>query len=233
MRFGVVLRFVIVGVLVAVVLSYGYVRALQPARPIGSLLVSADGRTLAGTVDGCFQGHLEVSESDEWVAVWLRSSPDLMLAPGSCAMESFTATLRRPLGDRLLVDGVTHEAVPSFSGTGILRPATLPDGFVHRYDTASFPDENVVGGKAGCVQLYTEPDGYDESVWIAQVPGGRWKPPDGVVPQQISVRGYPGYAIAGEIVWTERGQLVTVESRAYAYAVLSQAQLLAIAESLR
>jgi hypothetical protein len=141
--------------------------------------------------------------------------------------------LRRPLGNRILVDGVTHEAVPSFSGTGILRPATLPGGWVHRYDTVSVPVEEVAGGKAGCVQLYTAPDGFDEALWITQVPDGQWKPPDGVTPQRISVRGYPGFAIPGEIVWTERGQFVSVESRAYAYAVLSTDQLLAIANSLR
>ncbi len=233
MRFTVALRFIAVGVLVALVLSYGSVHVLQSDRPIGYLLVSADGLTLAGTEEGCYNGRLEVQESDDWVAVWLHAYPVVTL-PGECAMESFQATLRRPLGNRLLVDGKTREVVRSFNGSGILRPARLPDGFVHRYDTASFPDENVVAPDlAGCVQLYTEPDGFDQALWISQVPGGRWKPPDGVTPQPISVRGYPGYAIPGEIVWTERGQLVTVESRAYAYAVLSTAQLLDIAENLR
>ncbi len=233
MRAAVALRFILVGVLVAVGLSYGSVHALGSTLPIEDLLVSADGRTLAGTVTGCYQAHLDVSESDDSVAVWLRGFPGIMLAPGECAMESFTATLLRPLGRRLLVNGATHTVISIFDGTAILRPATLPDGFVHRYDTASVRDEQVPGGRAGCVQLYTEPDGFDNALWITQVPDGRWKAPDGVVPQQISVRGYPGYAIPGEIVWTERGQLVLVESRAYAYAVLDTAQLLAIAESLR
>jgi len=225
-------RFIVVGIAVALVLSYGTVHGLSTDEPVRQVLVSADGRTLAGTLTGCHSGYLEVEETDRWVVVWLHSRPSLMIAPGVCAMQSFTAQLRRPLGPRVIVDGVTHQAVVAFDGGGILRPATLPAGFVHRYDTASFPVETVTDATAGCVQLYTTEEGYDESIWITQSPGARWQPPDGVTERPVTVRGHPGTAVPGEIEWTENGQLVTIESRTYAYAVLSTQQLVAIGDSL-
>jgi hypothetical protein len=233
MRFRTVTLFVAVGTAIAFVLSYGVVHTLESDQPVRSLLVSADGRTLAGSLPGCTSGWLETEETDTHVAVWLHTHESIMLFPGSCGMQSFTATLRRPLGNRLLVDGVTRRALAPFNGTGILRPARLPAGFVHRYDTATFPDETTLGGTSGCVQAYSKADEFDETVWITQSPGARWKVPDGAREQPITVRGHAGTAIPGEIEWTERGQLVTVQSRAYAYAVLSTAQLLDIAESLR
>jgi hypothetical protein len=231
MRLRTVAVFVAVGTAVALVLSSGTVLGLVTDRPLLSVLVSGDGRTIAGTLPGCTAGWLEVEETDTHVAVWLHTHNGAML-PGSCGIESFTGTLHRPLGNRILVDGVTHQALATFNGTGILRPARLPADYVHRYDTASFPDETTVGGTAGCVQTYSKDDGFDELIWISQVPGARWKAPDGVTEQPITVRGHPGTAIPGEIEWTERGQLFTVQSRAYAYEVLTTAQLLDIADSL-
>jgi len=232
MKVSVAIRFVVVGIAVAWVLSYGTVHTLATDETVRQVLVSADGRTLAGTLTGCHSGYLETEELDNWVVVRLHSTPSVMLAPGICAMQSFTASLRRPLGKRVIVDGVTHQAVVAFDGGVILRPATLPAGFVHRYDTASFPVETVVGARSGCVQLYTTDEGYDESIWITQSPGARWQPVDGLTEQPVTVRGHPGTAVPGEIEWTENGQLVTIESRAYAYAVLSTRQLVAIGNSL-
>ena len=144
-----------------------------------------------------------------------------------------SARLRKPLGSRRLVDGVLHKAVPAFDGRTIRRPTSLPAGFVHRYDTATFEEDEVIGRTAGCMQFYTKEDSYEEGIWITQDRDAHWKAPEGVTEQPITVRGHPGTAIPGEIQWTEDGQLFTVQSRAYAYAVLSTEQLLAIAESLR
>jgi hypothetical protein len=46
------------------------------------------------------------------------------------------------------------------------------------------------------------------------------------------VHGHPGTAIRGEIEWTESGQLFTIRSATYAYAALSQQDLIAIGDSL-
>jgi hypothetical protein len=200
----------------------------------GSILVSADQRSLASTVSsGCATGDLEVQETADTVTLRLHLWPDIMIAPGECAMQSFTATLRAPLGSRHLVDGVTHAELPSFNGSGILRPTYLPPGFIHRYDTASFPDETVSGSKGGCVQLYTQPDSYDEAIWITQDIGGVFQTPEQASDIAIVVRGLPGIAIPGEIEWTENGQLFTIRSVTYAYATLSQDELIAIANGLR
>jgi hypothetical protein len=47
------------------------------------------------------------------------------------------------------------------------------------------------------------------------------------------VRGRPGFALAGEIEWTEHGELFTIQSITYAYATLPTPVLIAIANSLR
>jgi hypothetical protein len=199
----------------------------------GPILVSADGRTLAGSVGGdCTSGYLDVQETSREVIVELHRSPVFMMAPGSCGIESFVAHLAAPLGHRRLVDGITGATLPAFDGAGILRPAYLPDGFVHRYDTAILTDEDVSGGGPGCVQIYTEGDGYDETIWITQQVGAAWTPPDGISVQHVTVRGHPGLAVAGELTWTEDGQLFTIQSHAYPYATLGVDELVRIADSL-
>jgi hypothetical protein len=199
----------------------------------GSILVSADQQTLASTVSSsCTSGELEAQETDQTVTLRIRLSRDVMPVPGTCAMQTFTATLQAPLGSRRLVDGVTHAELPSFNGAGILRPAYLPPGFIHRYDTATFPSETVDDSRVGCIQLYTQNDSYDEAIWITQDIGGVWHPPAGVPETPIVVRGHSGTALAGEIQWTENGQLFTIRSVTYAYATLSRDELIAIAEGL-
>jgi hypothetical protein len=222
------------GVIAALIMSRAAILSRGSYRAVGTILVSADGRTLAGSVGSeCGSAELKVKETRTSVTVRLRTYSGMMLAPGSCAILSFTATLRAPLGKRRLVDGVVHKAVPAFDGRTIKRPTSLPAGFVHRYDTATFEEEEVMGRTAGCVQIFTKDDSWEEGIWVTQDRDARWKAPEGVTEQPITVRGHPGTAIPGEIQWIEDRQLFTVQSRAYAYAVLTTEQLLAIAESLR
>jgi hypothetical protein len=202
-------------------------------RSPGRLLISADGKTLAASSSSdCGTAVLEARETSSTVTVRLRRYPTLTL-PGICAVRSFEAHLTSPLGGRRLVDGVSHQTLAGFDGRGMLRPTSLPDGYVHRYDTASQPDENVKPSSVGSVQIYSADDSYDESLWIEQDIGGQWLAPPGVTGQPITVRGHPGMAIPGEIEWTEDGQLFTIRSMAYAYATLTGTQLVAVAESLR
>jgi hypothetical protein len=224
---------VLAGVTAAVVVSRAMVRSVAKDESVGMILVSADGLTLAGSDSGCGLATLEVAETRDTVTVWLRRYPDLTMAPGICAIRSFTAQLHSPVGSRRLVDGVTHRSLPAFDGKGILRPAQLPAGFVHRYDTASFGDESVVHSTVGCVQIYSTDESYDKVILIAQDVGATWSVPEGAVEVPVTVRGHPGTAIPGELEWSESGQLFTIRSMSYAYATLSAEQLLAIAESLR
>jgi hypothetical protein len=200
----------------------------------GTILISADQRTLTASAGGsCLTGTLDVRESPDTVVVRLHTVPTFMMAPGSCGMEIFSARLAAPLGSRQLIDGVTGARLPSFRGQGILRPAFLPSGFAHRYDAAFLGSETVAGASAGCTQVFTQGDSYDEAIWISQVAGGHWRTPDGITPTPIVVRGRPGLAINGEIEWTQDGQLFTIQSMTYAYATLGTRDLVAIANSLR
>jgi hypothetical protein len=200
----------------------------------GSILVSADQRTLTATAGGrCETGTLDAQESSSTVVVRLHLWPSIMFAPGACGMEIFSARLHAPLGSRVLVDGVTGATLPSFEGRSILRPGFLPAGFVHRYDAAFIGNDTVAGAKAGCTQVFTQGASYDESIWISQVVGARWRTPAGVTPTPILVRGRPGLALPGEIEWTQHGQLLTIQSVTYAYATLPTPVLVAIANSLR
>jgi len=200
----------------------------------GSILISADQRTLTASAGGsCVAGTLDVQESRDGVVVRVHTVPAFMIAPGSCAIEIFSARLSSPLGSRQLIDGVTGARLPSFRGQGILRPAFLPSGFVHRYDVAFLGSDTVAGASAGCTQVFTQGDSYDEAIWISQVAGGHWHTPVGISAAPIVVRGRPGLAIGGEIEWTEDGQLFTIQSMTYAYATLGTQDLIAIANSLR
>jgi hypothetical protein len=45
---------------------------------------------------------------------------------------------------------------------------------------------------------------------IVQVTGGGWNPPSGTVTVPVTVRGHPGQAAAGIVVWTESQETVAV-----------------------
>lgn len=204
----------------------------------GFILVSPDQRTLASAIaqhGNCDDGSLKVTETSRTVTVvWHRVPAGLQLFGDCTGISASVAHLRAPLGSRRLVDGITHASLPSFDGTTMLHPTLLPDGFAHRYDAATLRDDNdVTGGTAGCVQVYTHADSWEEALWITQQPGAVWTPPADVTPQPVTVRGSPGQAIPGEIEWTENGQLITVRSHSYAYALLDTAELVRIADSLR
>jgi hypothetical protein len=200
----------------------------------GSILISADERTLTASAGGsCTSGTLDVRESPGTVVVSVHTVPAFMIGPGSCGIEIFSARLSTPLGSRQLIDGVTGARLPSFRGQGILRPAFLPSRFVHRYDAAFLGSDTVAGASAGCTQVFTQGDSYDEAIWISQVAGGHWRTPDGITATPIVVRGRHGLAINGEIEWTQDGQLFTIQSMTYAYATLGTRDLIAIANSLK
>lgn len=243
MRSGRVPRWAIIGVactIAGVVIGFAAARWTSAIRAgsyqsPGNILVSADQRTLSTSAGGgCINGSLVVRETPGTVVVKLLVRPQgEMNPPGVCALEVFSAKLHAPLGSRQLIDGITGARLPSFRGEGILRPAHLPPGFVHRYDAAFLNTDTVVGASAGSTQVYTQGDSYDESIWISQIKGGRWLTPAGISAKPIFVRGQPGLAINGEIEWRQGGQLFIIQSVTYAYATVGTPELIAIADSLR
>jgi hypothetical protein len=223
---------VIAGIVIGFAVSRWVVSKSLYASP-GSILISADQRTLTASGSGsCVSGTLDVRESPDAVVVRVRQA-GFAMGPGACSVQIFSARLSAPLGSRQLIDGVTGARLPSFRGQGILRPAFLPRGFVHRYDAAFLPSGTVAGAPAGCTQVFTQGDSYDEAIWISQVEGGRWRTPAGIAAMPIVVRGQHGLAINGEIEWRQDGQLFTIQSMTYAYATLSSRDLIAIGNSLR
>lgn len=225
---------VIAGIVIGLTLPRSVIPAAGQDVSPGTILISADQRTLTASQGGsCANGTLDVQETPETVVVRVHMVPEAMGSPGLCALEIFSARLSAPLGSRQLVDGITGHRLPSFRGQGILRPSVLPAGFGHRYDAAFLGSDTIDGSSAGCTQVFTLGDSYDEAIWISQVTGGRWHTPDGVTATAITVRGQPGLAINGEIEWTQDGQLFTVQSMTYAYAILGTGELIAIANSLR
>lgn len=85
---------------------------------VGPLLVSADGRTLAGR----FQcgGRLSAREAPGQVTLTFVAS-SVGAGAMSCALVPVSVALRSPLGTRTLVDGVTHQVLPAPSRAAV-RP---------------------------------------------------------------------------------------------------------------
>ena len=86
--------------------------------------------------DPCWQGYRpEATESDDRVTVVIRVLQSSTPFPDNyaCTMEAYArtteVTLRRPLGQRVLVDGATGAEQRPFDGTTLLRPRTLPAGW--------------------------------------------------------------------------------------------------------
>ena len=198
--------------------------------PVYHVLVSADGMTLATTDASCGGGPVWVSETA--TTVTLRRPDSRAHVQGVCAVESYTVRLKAPLGNRTLIDAATGRTVPIFDGARILRPAHLPAGFSHVYDTANFDEADEQPAGPGCVQVYVKDGEYDDTLLIAQTVGGAPDVPDGVRPTRVTVHGHPGTAFPGEVEWTEDGQLITITSMTYAYAVLPTSELVAVGDSL-
>ena len=69
-----------------------------------------------------------------------------------CCPPTSSSPSRRPSSQGRT--GEPPSAAPPFAAPGAARAVNLPDGHVHRYDTASFPSETVPSSSAGCVQIY-------------------------------------------------------------------------------
>lgn len=121
-------------------------------------------------------------------------------------------TLSSPLGGRPLVDAVTGRAIPCFDQRGALL---LPQ--VAGFDTSDYEpgdystDVPYFGGPGAAILVDTRTNQASGALLlIVQVAGGGWRPPDGTVTTRVLVRGRPGLAAPGIIVWSEGGHTIAV-----------------------
>ena len=190
---------------------------------IGSVYVSADGRTLTVPHRSCGEYTLLDGVNDTAVTLRLMVRGAIDCGPDS----SYSVTLADPLGSRRIVNTSVDRALPVAGG--ILRPVTLPPGFTHSHDSAVFGS----GGTDAYTQVFATADGAPDMLTIAQHAGTGGMPSAASSPQPVTVRGVAGVAVPGEIDWIEHGQRFAIRSQAYGYDTLSTVQLVAIAASLR
>jgi hypothetical protein len=157
------------------------------------------------------------------------------------------AQLLTPLGRRRLVDAVTGRVVPSIDQSGALQLAPAAD-WGHLPAPAGISTSVPFFGRPGAAVLAEnfagldartrQPDG--RTLLIVQVAGGGWHPPDRTATRKVLVRGRPGLAAPGIIVWQEAGRTIAVIGQGPASrqagrpsrAPLPLATLLAIAAAL-
>jgi hypothetical protein len=199
------------------------------AEPIaGSVVLLSDGATIAYTdPNGTCRGpvltptesptrvSLALSETDVGIADCVRTFP--VLDP--YALE---VPLAAPLGSRQLVDAMTGNPVPYFDQR---RGLHLVFGVGSVWTAASELQDGLVATDSpyfrgpGAAIMVEEMNHYERQndtamitvLQIIQVSGGGWHPPPGTVTTPVTVRGHPGLAANGIIVWTEAGMTVALQ----------------------
>jgi hypothetical protein len=132
-----------------------------------------------------------------------------------------TVTLAQPLGTRSLMDAETGRVVPYFDLRRALSLGATPPPIQWRADsTVPWSTAAAPFGGPGAAVLVRSYLGYDPQLpvgspavgqlQIVEVVGGGWHPSAGVVTTPITVRGLPGFAAPGTVVWTEAGMTLAV-----------------------
>jgi hypothetical protein len=223
----------------------GGVRA-TPGPFTGSVVLSLDGKTLlyANLDAACRHRRIEVAESDTKVV--LTAEYDT-LGLGDCVRnwvyppeDGFT--LSAAVARRSIVDGVTATPVPYFDQRTALRPGAPIPGWPTPSDQPYgrvLPAAADFGGPGAAVlaEVFQRPDPANRTpagqrLWIIQVTGGGWSPPAGTATTAVTVRGHPGLAAAGIVVWTENGRTLAVREDAGPQPLATTAELSAIADAL-
>jgi hypothetical protein len=148
-------------------------------------------------------------------------------------------TLRAPLGSRSIVDGLTGRRIPAFEESRALRPAATPDGWTNEsqspYGTEVTTVSEFGGPDAATLgEVFFDGSWADrgpQQLWIVQTTG-TWHPPATVVTTPVTVRGHPGRAAPGIIVWPENGLTMAVRWDTDPYRIPRTDQLVAIAATL-
>ncbi len=200
----------------------------------GTVLVSADGRTLTASpaATDCLDYEMSADVRADRVVLRAVGHPRVL---GPCANRdrywpaaaSLTATLHDPVDSLSIVDGVSG------------RPLTRVD----ERQLYRFPDPGFVWVKAGQVASVTDftgttvAQGFGRNndtarLWVIQGTG-TWAPAATVVRTPVTVRGLPGEAAPGIVVWHEHGYLLAVRWDTEPYQLPPTQQLLALAGQLR
>jgi hypothetical protein len=245
-------------IVIAVVLSccgFG-AEALRP-RPIstatatagtapitGSIVLGADGHTIYYTdTDGaCRETSLTADQPGDGIRLSLNyyASPSCLIE--SALLPTGTAQVTLPDLAQPIVDASDGHVIPAFRQAGALHPSHPPIGIIANI-TSLYGEVGSAAstfGGAGSATM-TETFADTESaispssrarLWIVQTTG-TWTPPAGIVPTTITVRGHPGRAAPGIIVWSEGGVTVAIFwTFGQALPAPSTASLVAIAEDL-
>jgi len=207
--------------------SGGPAPAATPEPIAGSAVLLADSNTIAYTDPNgtCRAPAVTATESPTRVSLAL-SETDAGL--GYCIRTAWPAStpvdvpLAAPLGSRQLVDAMTGNPVPYFdqrrglhlvldSGSDWSPGSYLPYGLVST-DSPYFRSPGVAIMVEASIHIDQTSDPRTIStLQLIQVSGGGWHPPPGTVTTPVTVRGHPGLAAAGIIVWTESGLTVALE----------------------
>ena len=126
--------------------------------------------------------------------------------------------LQSPLGDRTLADAVTGQPVAYLAENDLMRPVPPLPGWDVSTPMADVTTRMAYFGGPGAavaVENFSAVDadgryGQPGSLAIVQVTHGGWHPPPSTRTSPVTVRGHPGLAAPGIIVWTESGRTIAV-----------------------
>jgi hypothetical protein len=125
--------------------------------------------------------------------------------------------LTAPLGRRVLLDGATGRAIPAIDQRSALRLAPTAEWGSLPVSSDYATSVPFFGGPGAAVlaqyllglnAMTRQPDG--RILVIVQVADGGWHPPAGTATTKVRVRGQPGLAAPGIIVWPEAGRTIAV-----------------------
>jgi hypothetical protein len=224
----------------------------------GSVVVSPDGRTIlySNRDESCVSRWMLADETPTQIRLTVSDAPIRLgtcgrFAPGlprSVPAPVTAGPLRQPVGSRQLVDGLTGRPVPWFDERKALRPTLQPTEW-HFSPWDRGPLVTVVTqvpdfggpGSATLAEVFTgsvpasgAPPGatlVEDRLWVIQTTGG-WTPRRATVTTAVTVRGHPGRAAPGIIVWSEGGTTVAIRWDTVRVVPPGTDQLLAIAATL-
>lgn len=153
---------------------------------------------------------LRLTESDAGLQYCLRGGP--------ARFGTVSVVLHEHLGSRMLVDAVTGRTVACLAEADVLRPSPPLSGWDIYAPMADVTTRMAYFGGPGAavaVENFHAVDATDQTrqpgnLAIIQVANGGWHPPSGTPTSPLTVRGHPGLAAAGIIVWTESGRTIAI-----------------------
>jgi hypothetical protein len=192
-----------------------------PVPIIGSVVLRSNGESIIyddpnaacrspsiQATESASQVRLSLSETDQGLALCIRNP--VKFPPAE-------VTLAKPLASRDLRDAATGRLIPVFRETDAMTLGAA-SGWMPLFDggdglSTSLP---FFGGPnaAVIVQSFRQgrigSDPRAPSLLVVQVVGGGWNPPAGTRTTAVVVRGHPGLAAPGILVWVERSRTVAI-----------------------